>query len=334
VLSNFKNLLTRVLALKPFLAVAPDNRTAALIETTEFGFNPGELQLFTFLPGSLPSKPPLVVVLHGSNQSAHDYAYGAGWMELAERCGFALLCPQQTRANNSIRSFNWFNPVDISRYGGEAHSIAEMIRHTVQTKNLDPRRVFITGLSSGAAMSTAMLATHPDLFVGGAVIAGLPFGAADTLTAALMAMMQGRDRSPQAWGDEVRSAAPMNGPWPQISIWHGTADRVVLPISGDELVEQWTNVHGIDRAPTLAKTPDGRTYKVWQAANGDAKVLFHAIQGMGHGTPLSSLGHEACGTAGPYLLDVGVNSTFEIAHAWGLAALRADNRVATPASVA
>jgi poly(hydroxyalkanoate) depolymerase family esterase len=314
-------------AVPPVVDERLKSRGDILHEVGEFGPNPGELRMFTYVPHDLPPNAPLIVVLHGSGQSAHDYAYGAGWLDLADQHRFAVLCPEQTRANNGTRSFNWFHRVDAAREGGEAHSIAQMVRHTLIVNNLDSRRVFVTGLSSGGAMAVAMLATHPELFVAGAVVAGLPYGAADGLTSALWSMFHGRARAAQAWGDDVRAGSGGNdGPWPRISIWHGSADRVVRPICGEELVMQWTNVHGITGPPALAKTPDGRVYKAWQTPDGEAMVLMHSIDGMGHGTPIKTKGTDACGDLGPYLLDVGISSSFEIAHAWGVAAKQVERQ--------
>src|SRR5258705_2888062 len=93
-----------------------------LQEVEDFGTNPGALRMLTFLPENLSPRPALVVVLHGSMQSAADYDRGAGWSTLADQYGFALLMPEQSRQNNLTRSFNWFEPADISDEGA-AHSI-------------------------------------------------------------------------------------------------------------------------------------------------------------------------------------------------------------------
>ena len=98
-----------------------------LQEVEDFGTNPGALRMLTYLPDNLSPRPALVVVLHGSMQSAANYDRGAGWSTLAERYGFALLMPEQSRRNNLNRSFNWFQRNDTQRGEGEAHSIAQMV---------------------------------------------------------------------------------------------------------------------------------------------------------------------------------------------------------------
>ena len=102
--------------------------------------------------------PALVVVLHGCTQTAAGYDLGAGWSTLAERYGFVLLLPEQTPANNPKTCFNWFLPGDTARDRGEALSIRQMIEKTIGAHGVDRKRVFITGLSAGGAMTAAMLA--------------------------------------------------------------------------------------------------------------------------------------------------------------------------------
>ena len=146
-----------------------------LIPMGSVGSNPGALTSATYIPPCFQDSRPLVVVMHGSMQTAEDYDHGSGWSTLAAQYCFALLFPQQIRANNAIRAFNWFEPADSHRGAGEALSIYEMIEQVVNDHSIDPRRIFITGLSAGGAMTSVMLASYPDLFAGGAIIAGLPY---------------------------------------------------------------------------------------------------------------------------------------------------------------
>ncbi|WP_038387668.1 PHB depolymerase family esterase, partial [Bradyrhizobium elkanii] len=209
-------------------ALAPAVPTP-LVETTEFGVNPGDLKMFSFVPAQLARSPALVVVLHGCGQTAASYDLGAGWSALAAHYGFALLMPEQQAANNGNTCFNWFNPQDIARGQGEAASIRQMIAHLVGTHEIDPRRIYVTGLSAGGAMASVMLTTYPDVFAAGAIIAGLPFGVATDLREALHAMMHGSALSAPELGGLVRNASTHGGAWPKISVWHGSADRTVHP---------------------------------------------------------------------------------------------------------
>jgi poly(3-hydroxybutyrate) depolymerase len=143
-----------------------------LREIFDFGSNPGNLRMFGYRPATLVANPALVVVLHGCTQTAADYDLGAGWSTLAGRYGFALLLPQQQRSNNPNGCFNWFQPEHTRRNQGEPLSIRQMIEKSVVDHGIDRRRIFITGLSAGGAMTSVMLACYPELFAGGAIIAG------------------------------------------------------------------------------------------------------------------------------------------------------------------
>jgi poly(3-hydroxybutyrate) depolymerase len=141
-----------------------------------FGPNPGQLTMLSYRPAQLVPGAPLVIVLHGCTQTAEAYAANAGWLQLAERFGFVVIAPQQAPANNPNRCFNWFARGDVARGGGEAASIAAMVAHAVAEHELDPERVFITGLSAGGAMTAAMLASYPELFAGGRSSPAYPTG--------------------------------------------------------------------------------------------------------------------------------------------------------------
>lgn len=304
---------------------------SVLNEVKGFGANPGRLIMRAYAPTARGGKSPLVVVLHGCTQSAEIYARGAGWIEAADQHGFVLLCPEQSAGNNPNLCFNWFVSEDIRRGGGEAASIAQMIAHTIATHDVDPSNVYITGLSAGGAMANVMLATYPELFKAGAIIAGLPYGSAANVQEAFAAMAHRGHASDPVLGERVRTAGgSYRGPWPTIAVWHGDRDMTVAPGAGEAIVRQWVNVHGATPAPPTTLTSRG--HQTWVDAAGAIVVEHHAIHGMGHGTPLKTRGVDAIGMTGPYLLDVGVSSTLEILHSWGLASRYAQTGANSPKS--
>jgi poly(hydroxyalkanoate) depolymerase family esterase len=151
---------------------------------------------------------------HGrfAGDEKHQHETGLrGWggrtSTLADRYGFALLLPEQQPSNNPNGCFNWFLPGDTRRGGGEALSIRQMIEKIVIDKNIDRRRIFITGLPAGGAMTSAMLVSYPEVFAGGAIIAGLPYGAASNAQQAFESMFQSPPRSAREWGDLLRYCA-------------------------------------------------------------------------------------------------------------------------------
>jgi poly(hydroxyalkanoate) depolymerase family esterase len=266
---------------------------------------------------------PLLVVLHGCAQSAAGYDLGAGWSTLADRFGFALLLPEQQRSNNPNGCFNWFQPGDFERGQGEAASIRQMVAAMIADHGIDPARVFITGLSAGGAMTSVMLATYPEVFAGGAIIAGLPYGAATNVQQAFENMYQCPPRSARAWGALVRKASRHKGAWPRVSVWHGGADATVIPPNATEIIKQWTDVHGRSARPSLESVVDGCPRQVWTNAAGEEVIESYTIPGMSHGTPLATgRADNQCGAAGPFLLEVGISSSYHIANFFGLADTR------------
>jgi feruloyl esterase len=296
-----------------------------LVEVTEFGANPGQLRMFKYVPRK--PRRSLVVVLHGCTQTAASYDLGAGWSTLADRYGFLLLLPEQRRENNPKTCFNWFRESDIVRGGGEAASIRQMITRMAADHDIDPRRIFITGLSAGGAMTAVMLATYPEVFAGGAIIAGLPYRSATSVRQALESMFQVRVRTPAEWGDLVRAASPHRGPWPKVSIWQGGADRVVRPKNAEELLKQWTDVHGLSTRPDRTETVDGYPRHVWLDGRGEEVIESYMIPLMAHGTPIAAAdahAGESYGVPGEYLIEVGISSSYHIARFWGLVDTRRD----------
>ena len=290
-----------------------------LVETAEFGSNPGSLRMFSFVPANHEPAPALVVVLHGCGQTAAAYDFGAGWSTLAKHYGFALLMPEQQPSNNPNGCFNWFNPEDTARGSGEACSIGQMIARMARDHKVDPRRVFVTGLSAGGAMTTVMLATYPEVFASGAVIAGLPYGVASNVREALNGMLQSPSHSGSELGDLVRKASNHHGPWPKISVWHGSADRTVNPANADEIVKQWLDLHDLPSVAMSETNVDGYPRQVWWNAEGETVVECYTITDMAHGTPLGTAATMTSVTApqGAFLIEAGISSSYHIADFFG-----------------
>ncbi|WP_428033022.1 extracellular catalytic domain type 1 short-chain-length polyhydroxyalkanoate depolymerase [Ancylobacter sp.] len=308
-----------------FFPTSPANDRLSVL--SDFGSNPGALKARYYCPANLSKRAPLVVVLHGCKQDAPEYDHRAGWSQLADQAGFALLYPEQRHGNNPNMCFNWFRPGDARRDVGEALSIRQMIEAMIESHDLDRDRVFVTGLSAGGAMANVMLATYPELFAGGAIIAGLAYGTATTVPEAFDCMRgQGTASDEELWA-LLRDASAHSGPWPRVAIWQGAADHTVAPSNAEDIALQWRNVHHLDDRPTLSEVSGGRAKRVWCNESGEPVIELNTVAAMGHGTPLA----DDLGAPGPYMLDVGISSTREIARFWGLDAT--EKTVAAPSPV-
>lgn len=288
--------------------------------TTAAGANPGALDMSEHLPANAPPGPlPVVVVLHGCGQTGQALATQAGWVALADAHGFALVVAGQRAANNQGTCFNWFEPGDIARGQGEAASIRNMVAHFAERHSLDASRVFVTGLSAGGAMAAVVLATYPEVFAAGGILAGVAYRCAESVGDAFGCMGSGRALTAQQWGDRVRAGDPQHtGAFPRVALWHGTADTTVNVVNADHLQTQWKDVHALTVAP-VSGSAGNHSWQRWTVNN--AVVLEdHRINGMGHGAPVDpGNGSEQCGTAAPFVLDVDVCSSRWLARFFGLA---------------
>jgi poly(hydroxyalkanoate) depolymerase family esterase len=296
-----------------------DNRFP-LVQVENFGSNPGKLQMFEYVPSSHPAKPPLVVAMHGCAQNAHDFANHSGWPELANRMGFLLVFPQQRLLNNPAKCFNWFLPADSTRDSGEALSIKQMVDKMKAVHGIDASRIYVTGLSAGGAMTSVMLATYPDVFAGGAIMSGVPYGCASGLSQTFSCMESNVGKTPQQWGDLVRDADRGAASWPVVSIWHGSADHIIAPVNAREEMMQWTNVHGIAPTPSASDTVDGFPHQVFKTSSGKAVVEVYSITNMGHGQTIDpGDGARQCGAAATFFPNEGICSAYYALKFWGIA---------------
>jgi poly(hydroxyalkanoate) depolymerase family esterase len=313
--------LTAVLALLLALFAAPTPASAAsLTQVTGFGSNPGNLQMYAYVPDGLPAGAPLVVAMHGCTQSAPDYHSHSGWSKYADLYAFAVVYPQTSSANNANSCFNWFQSSDTARGQGEALSVKQMVDTAVGRYGSDPDRVFVTGLSAGGAMTAAVLAAYPDVFAGGSIASGIPAGCATSVANAYTCMYNATSRTPRQWGDAVRSASGgWTGPWPRVAVWHGTSDTTVVPANATQSRDQWTDVWGLSRTPTsTASLPGNTTQAVYADARGVPAVTTFTVSGMGHGTAVDpGAGTAQCGSTGAYYLDT-ICSSYYTALFWGL----------------
>jgi poly(3-hydroxybutyrate) depolymerase len=159
-------------------------------------------------------------------------------------------------------------------------------------------------------MTAAMLACYPEIFAGGAIIAGLPFGAAANVRDALEAMKSAPLRTPREWGDAVRAASWHAGPWPRVSIWHGGMDQTVNINNAQASVAQWADLHGLALGAARQDMRDGAVRLNWGSA---LEVI--TVPTLGHGVPIAA---RDLGAPAPFILEAGISSTRRIAEFFGL----------------
>ena len=233
----------------------------------------GTRQYKLYVPSGYTGEPvPLVVMLHGCTQNPDDFATGTQMNKLAEELNCLVVYPAQSQQANSSRCWNWFSAVDQQRGQGEPSIIAGITREVMGSHAVDPKQVYVAGLSAGGAMATIMGTQYPELYAAVGVHSGLPFASAQDLPSALAAMK----------GDFRRPANPSKSI--PIIVFHGDRDTTVHPANGDELIAQ--GVHQIAKEIVIepGKVPDGHAYTrtVHQRADGAPHAEQWLIHGAGH----------------------------------------------------
>ncbi len=283
---------------------------AALSPVADFGANPGALSMFEHVPAlveGVAGGMPLVLVLHGCSQDER-YAEASGLTALADEFGFGLVVGVQRLGNNSQACFNWFEEDDIDSGEGETASLTNMVLSFMARHDVDADRVFVTGLSSGGAMTAVLLAAEPTLFAAGASFAGVPYRCGVGLGAAFGCLSGPPTRSQSEWAalveDHVDHDTATDGPWPRLLIVHGADDGTVDSDNSAALALQWSGLHGLPAAPTSSSIQVGsagdRTVSTWTVGGVDV-VEQVVIAGMDHGVPVDP---PSCGVAAPFFVDV------------------------------
>ena len=224
---------------------------------------------------------PLVVMLHGCTQNPDDFALGTGMNERAREQGFCVLYPEQSQAANPQRCWNWFKHNHQCRGSGEPALIASMTQAIIKEHDIDPRRVFIAGLSAGGAMAAIVADAYPEIFAAAGVHSGLPNGAASNVGEALAVMSSGQS------GNGMSSTQATKLPQRLVPtiVFHGDQDRTVHPRNGEQVI---ASALGSSSAAsprvTQGVSPNGRRYTSATHHGDTGKVLAEhwLVHGAGH----------------------------------------------------
>lgn len=262
---------------EPELREAPGAPAPGELVELTFSNEAGTRSYKLYVPSSRAQEDatlaPLVIMLHGCKQAPDDFARGTRMNELAERHGFLVAYPAQPVAANGSSCWNWFRPEDQVRDRGEPSIVAGIAAEITARHRVDPRRVFVAGMSAGGAMAVVLATTYPDRFAAIGVHSGLPYGAAHDVPSAFGAMKNGRG---------ARSSAALAVP---AIVFHGDSDQTVNVRNGTAIVEQAIASHaGLRGAVTEGSSADGRAFRrtVHSNAAGHPVAEQWLLSGAGH----------------------------------------------------
>jgi poly(hydroxyalkanoate) depolymerase family esterase len=277
----------------------------------------GARNYFVYTPANYqPGTPvPMIVLLHGCTQTVSDFAAGTQMNALADQKQFIVVYPQQSSLANASLCWNWFYLVNQYRNSGEAGiigGITQAVEQDTTDWTINRHRVYLAGLSAGAAMAVIMGAAYPDLYAAIGVHSGLEYQAATNAGAALLAQ-QFAGPDPRVQGDTAYRSMGSNARVMPVVVFHGTADTVVAPLNGDQVVQQWMETdaqasggvyHASFASPattTFGQVAGGHAYTVrtWNDSNGQEIQAYWTVNGMGHAWSGGSSAGSFTDPAGP-----------------------------------
>jgi poly(hydroxyalkanoate) depolymerase family esterase len=239
-------------------------------------------------------QPPLLVMLHGCTQSADDFAAGTRMNRLADKHGFLVVYPEQASSANASKCWNWFKAQDQARDAGEPSLIAGIVHEVAARHGVDMRRIFVAGLSAGAAMAVILGETYPELFAGVGAHSGLAYRSAHDMLSAIVAMKDRRSGSAglKAAPTSAAAAAPSKTAQavPTI-VFHGDRDHTVQQANGSEIAQQARHAHAAAEAGGALRdslergtSAGGRSFSrtLHTDAAGRTRVESWTVHGAGH----------------------------------------------------
>lgn len=253
------------------VARQPAATDAAQFVSGHYVHRAGKRDYRLFIPATRADKPrALILMLHGCTQNPDDFARGTRMNALGAEHNALVLYPAQARQANAQGCWNWFKHNHQGRGRGEPALLADLTRHIAETHGVDPRHVYVAGLSAGGAMAAILATTHPDVFAAAGIHSGLPAGAARDLPGALAAM-QGSRGSGVAAKSDVR-----------MIVFHGDADATVHPGNGEQVAAAHGATVSVDEQTGLQRGGRSCTRRLHRDAQGRVVTEQWRVHGAGH----------------------------------------------------
>jgi poly(hydroxyalkanoate) depolymerase family esterase len=260
-----------------------------------------------FVPTKAATPTPLLVMLHGCTQTADAFADATQMDALAEKEGFVVAYPEQSPDTIATRCFRWYEPAHQARGAGEPMELADAADAVGKAHGVDPERVYVAGLSAGAAMSVVLGATYPDRFTAIGVVAGVEYKGATSFSEAFSTSSNGGP-DPDMQGVLAHTAMGSLARVVPTFVVHGTSDSVLAKVNGDQVTAQWrrtnTLVLGDGAIEPVASVKGELGYSFTRMvhrnkANGASVIEYYVVDNLGHAWPGGKDGASYSDPKGP-----------------------------------
>ncbi|HTS14089.1 MAG TPA: PHB depolymerase family esterase [Candidatus Sulfotelmatobacter sp.] len=222
---------------------------------------------------------PLVLQLHGRGGGGPWFDRIVGFVALAEPMGFALAVPDAIDGvwNDGRSSVGRrFDLADDVGY------LTALVDDVMARTSIDPRRVYVFGMSNGAAMAGRLACQRADRFAAVAQVAG---------TAAHVVAVDCRPSRPVPIL-QIHGAADRLAPY-EGGRRRGLLARALLlgrGVAGPSIgVDAWARfsvaANGTSAEPIVTRIPPDTTVRTWHGPTPMSDVVFYRLDGMGHTWP-------------------------------------------------
>ena len=236
-------------------------------------------------PGAALARMPLVVMMHGCQQSAEEFAQGTRMNLLADRFGFAVLYPEQSKTAHVHRCWHWYEQ-SASSGGGEAAAVVSLVREIVARHDFDNERIYLAGMSAGAGLAAMLAVKYPSLFAAVGLHSGVVFGDANSGIDAMDIMRRGSRKDPAGLIDASVDVASYPG-MPALIV-HGELDSVVSKTNAEQLTIEFLRLNRFIDANDAWRSGERREETqadgtVTDYVKGGRRVIRTCIvRGLGH----------------------------------------------------
>lgn len=235
-----------------------------------------EREYMLYLPEKLKGPLPLVFNFHGSGGNPQGQESVSEFIRLAEQHGFVVVFPSGV-FTNSVSSRSW--NANMEEGVDDVQFVRDMIEEVASETNLDRKRIYTTGFSGGARISSRLACELSDVLAAAAPVAGIQYP------------------------DDCRLKQPI-----PILTFHGVADQInPYTVNGDArpywrmgvetAVDKWRQANSCSFNNDKIVISEQITMYSWEECEGAATVQFYIIEDGGHTWPGSEslVGNPALG---------------------------------------